>query len=562
MEEFKDQLLITVDVEPDCDIHWQRSNPPTFVSVLESIPRILRPLWDKYGIKPIYFVSPEILQNEENCLVLRAEIERGAIIGAHLHSEYIEPNITFVAGYSSLEYPCYAHSDEVEFQKIKNLTDLIEKKLGIRPEWYRAARFGADINTIKSLHELGYKYDSSITPFIDWSKKGGPNHRLAPTHFYWIAKDNFYEEAASREASSGIMEFPITIRGKRFGIFGRFLPDKWFFYRWLRPTILILWEMKSLVRECYREKRGFNLVMMFHSMELIPKSTPLVRTKLTKDLFIKRLDKIIAFIQKEKTKHWEEYAALDSDVAACLKYTEYNNEPGGMKKLNFALKAIKENNSGSAAILDVGCGNGNVSFPLAYLGYDVLAVDISEELIIMNSRKYFFPNLSFQILDLDAATISLPKKFNVILLLDILEHLERPDRLIVRLAEYCQADAILIVSIPNGFGFSEIVSRFVRWLEKIIRIKFVNRFKKMTARFSVQSDNYTPHLHYFKFKEFISLVEKNDFHLVACQNSTVFSSTLRWRGKLEQFDLKLADLLPKNLASGWYLIFKKNDKNT
>ena len=47
-------ICITIDTEPDCDVHWRRSRPLTFESVTFGIPSILRPVWDKFGIKPVY----------------------------------------------------------------------------------------------------------------------------------------------------------------------------------------------------------------------------------------------------------------------------------------------------------------------------------------------------------------------------------------------------------------------------------------------------------------------------------------------------------------------------
>ena len=64
----------------------------TFDSVTFGIPRILRQIWERFAIKPVYFVSPEVVLNDECCRVLREEIKRGAEIGTHLHSEYIEPH--------------------------------------------------------------------------------------------------------------------------------------------------------------------------------------------------------------------------------------------------------------------------------------------------------------------------------------------------------------------------------------------------------------------------------------------------------------------------------------
>ena len=185
-------LCITIDTEPDCDIHWKRSSPLTFDSVTSGIPNLLRPIWNKYGIKPVYFVSPEVVQNENCCEALKKELRLGSELAAHLHAEYIQPQQKYenFAATPSKDYPCFACTTEIEFEKIKNLTDLIEKNLGVRPVSYRAARYGADLDTIKSLEKLNYKVDSSVTPDTDWSYQGGPDHSKAPHQPYFISPDN------------------------------------------------------------------------------------------------------------------------------------------------------------------------------------------------------------------------------------------------------------------------------------------------------------------------------------------------------------------------------------
>jgi hypothetical protein len=289
-------LYVTIDTEPDCDTSWRRSSPLTFTSVTEGIPGMLRPLWDRYGVKPIYFVSPEVVRDDACCGVLTSEIRKGAVIGTHLHSEYIEPNVTIQdpAGIASAEFPCYAHATEIEYEKIKNLTSLIHNRLGYRPVWYRAARYGADIDTIRILKELGYRYDSSVTPGIDWSGIGGPDHRRAPLQPYWISKDDLYSPA-EKEQSSGIMEYPVTIIGKRFGMAGRFLPDNWLFYNWLRPTHMSVFEQKRIIREITKRYENPVLVLLFHSMEIMINKTPFVRNRLMQKRFLTNLEKIILF---------------------------------------------------------------------------------------------------------------------------------------------------------------------------------------------------------------------------------------------------------------------------
>jgi hypothetical protein len=285
-------FCITVDTEPDCDIQWKRSRPLAFESVTFGIPSILRPIWDKFGIKPVYFVSPEVVGNDECCKVMKSEIGRGAEIGTHLHSEYIEPQKKYgeIAGTSSNEFPCFAYDAEIESAKIKNLTELIENKMGVRPVSYRAARYGADLDTIKALEKLGYKVDSSVTPDTDWRSYGGPDHSRAPKQPYFVSQTDYYSTG-----DSTILEIPITVSGKRLP----FLPNRWMFYRWLRPTHMTAFEMKSLVAEFAKKYSSPVLNMMFHSMEVIPGKTPFVRTKLGQKMYLSRLNSTLRYMAKK-----------------------------------------------------------------------------------------------------------------------------------------------------------------------------------------------------------------------------------------------------------------------
>lgn len=286
----------------DADEHWGKRWPAEYSSILEGIPELYRPIWDRYDVHPIYFVSPDVLYKDGCCKVLKDEISKGAIIGAHLHGEYIEPDSLWGKDMETgnVPFPCYAYNTDVERQKLKNLTDLIEDRLGVKPEWYRAARFGADIDTTKLLKELGYKYDSSITPGIDWSSKGGPNHSKGQISAYRISDKDYYTgigiEKNVNVAKDHIVEYPVTIDGKRFGILGRLLPNNWLFYKWLRPTHMTYLEMKHLIK---KHRNNSNLVMMFHSMEIMVNKTPYVRWKWMQKYYLWRLTKICEYAKKE-----------------------------------------------------------------------------------------------------------------------------------------------------------------------------------------------------------------------------------------------------------------------
>lgn len=257
------------------------------------IPDLLRPIWNTFGVRPIYFISPEVVTDERSVEVLRREVEAGAILGAHLHSELVEPH----ASMSQVpEFPCTANPPHVVHQKLANLTDSFESCFDFRPEWYRAGRFGADLDTIRSLAALGYRFDSSVTPNLDWTSYGGPDHSTAPLQPYWISAEDLYSPAAP-EHSLGIVEVPVTVGGKRWGRVGRLLPDHWSCKLWLRPTHVTAAEQTRLIREWSGRFEHPTLVMFFHSYEVMVRTSPYVWNRRMQKSFVNRIASVLEHLR-------------------------------------------------------------------------------------------------------------------------------------------------------------------------------------------------------------------------------------------------------------------------
>ncbi len=66
------------------------------------------------------------------------------------------------------------------------------------------------------------------------------------------------------------------------------------------------------------------------------------------------------------------------------------------KWVEFTEESLQQADMKEAKILDVACGTGNVTLPLIQKGYDVIGVDLSEEMLAVAQQKlgeagYFIP---------------------------------------------------------------------------------------------------------------------------------------------------------------------------
>jgi len=57
-------FIVSVDVEIDKSPNWSTATPTTFSGVKHGIKEILHPLFMKYGVRPTYLLSPEVISLE------------------------------------------------------------------------------------------------------------------------------------------------------------------------------------------------------------------------------------------------------------------------------------------------------------------------------------------------------------------------------------------------------------------------------------------------------------------------------------------------------------------
>ncbi len=308
----KRYLIITIDTEEE--FNWQRAFFPSEGGTVKNVNELrhLQKVFDELNAKVTYFADFPVLKDETARNILREfHGQYGAEIGTHLHPWCTPPFKEELNAVNTManNLPAY-----LVRSKLEALTELFTQVFGFRPLSYRAGRFAFDRASAEIIGELGYKIDSSITPFYDWSRDSGPNFFFAPLRPYFIDNRGIFSENKNGQ----ILEVPISTGFNRTPF--RFWSEIYFFakksnLRYLRlvgaldrsrllkriilgPELQSLEEMKSLVRNlCREEFHVFN--MIFHSSSLLAGGDSRIRTPQEVGAFKKRVIDIVSWMIQE-----------------------------------------------------------------------------------------------------------------------------------------------------------------------------------------------------------------------------------------------------------------------
>jgi 2-polyprenyl-3-methyl-5-hydroxy-6-metoxy-1,4-benzoquinol methylase len=100
--------------------------------------------------------------------------------------------------------------------------------------------------------------------------------------------------------------------------------------------------------------------------------------------------------------------------------------------------------------LEIGCGYGYASELLAEQGYRVLGTDISVHAIERARQEVSVPGVEFDVWD--AGTEQLTGQFDLIMALEVIEHLPDPDSALKSWAGLLCSGGVLVCTTPNRLG--------------------------------------------------------------------------------------------------------------
>lgn len=121
-------------------------------------------------------------------------------------------------------------------------------------------------------------------------------------------------------------------------------------------------------------------------------------------------------------------------------------------------QVLRDKGLGASRILDLGCGAGLITIPLAHKGHDIKGVDISENSLAV-ARKRMSREMKVSFAHGDVTQLNEePETYDAVLMMDLLEHLENQQAAVFEASRVLRPGGILLFHTFNRTLLSYLVA--------------------------------------------------------------------------------------------------------
>lgn len=117
-----------------------------------------------------------------------------------------------------------------------------------------------------------------------------------------------------------------------------------------------------------------------------------------------------------------------------------------LHKKNKLVSKVLKKYARNGRLLDIGCGDGNILFHFSK-NFEVFGLDISP--YIVRQIKNTNPEIKVRVCDIEKNPIPFRKKFDVIFLWNIVEHLKNPKAVLKKIQKNLKKNGCIVVHLPT-----------------------------------------------------------------------------------------------------------------
>jgi 2-polyprenyl-3-methyl-5-hydroxy-6-metoxy-1,4-benzoquinol methylase len=252
-----------------------------------------------------------------------------------------------------------------------------------------------------------------------------------------------------------------------------------------------------------------------------------------------------------------------------IKPEEIEDLWGYAKRLRFVRDAITsafpERAGASLRVLDVGCGNGSqLALPLAIgTGVQLVGID-TDSRSIEHARRLVGDRANIRFCDGRVEDLIEAEPFDVVILSEVLEHLERPAEMLTAGARLMSGNGILIVTVPNGYGEFEIDS----WIFRTLRLQRVVDALAQKREVPSATDNHeSGHIQFFTRARLRKLFAAAGLVALGEGSGSFIAGPIAGHlvgrsPRLIDWNARITNRLPFTFASAWYFVLRHRRSET
>lgn len=209
----------------------------------------------------------------------------------------------------------------------------------------------------------------------------------------------------------------------------------------------------------------------------------------------------------------------------------YHSSREKSKVIRFYLEAVR--NREKPKVLDIGCFIGTDLFMLPkikegakFWGVDISQSAISHACLLAKKRKE--ESLEFLVMDVNKEMIFEDNLFDIVIALELIEHLENPKRFLQEVKRVLKKGGILILSTPNEDYLLNKISKYLPpfFLKRLEKSREAD-FSRHGSAYQITPEVWDKHAHIsvFGYPKWVEIFKQSGLEIEAVEGSCIFGGS-------------------------------------